>query len=123
MDGDLDKALEYLDKAEQAEPRLPGLHLQLGQTYLRMRRNEEAVRAFERALDIDGDNALAHEGLATALTRLHRYDDAADHALSAVELVHDMPRAHLRLGVTLTRLELYEQAVEAFETCMRPLIN
>lgn len=119
MDGDFDKALEYLGNAEQSEPRLPGLHLQLGQTYLRMRRNDEATRAFERALDIDGDNALAHEGLATALTRLHRYEDAADHALTAVELIHDMPRAHLRLGVTLTRLELYEQAVEAFETCLK----
>lgn len=119
MDGDFDKALEYLDKAEQAEPRLPGLHLQLGQTYLRMRRNEEAERAFERALDIDGDNAQAHEGLATALARLRRYEDAVDHALTAVELIHDMPRAHLRLGVTLAKLELYEQAVEAFETCLK----
>jgi len=119
MDGDFDKALEHLGKAERAEPRLPGLHLQLGQTYLRMRRNEEAVRAFEKALDIDGDNAQAHEGLAAALTRLHRYEDAADHALSAVGLIHDFPRAHLRLGVTLAKLELYEQAVEAFETCLK----
>jgi tetratricopeptide (TPR) repeat protein len=119
IDGDFEKALEFLGTAEQAEPRLPGLHLQLGQTYLRMRRNEEAARAFERALDIDGDNALAHEGLATALTRLRRYDDAMDHALTAVELIHDMPRAHLRLGVTLAKLELYEQAVEAFETCLK----
>jgi tetratricopeptide (TPR) repeat protein len=119
MDGDFDKALEYLGKAEQAEPRLPGLHLHLGQTYLRMRRNEEAIRAFQRALDIDGDNALAHEGLATALTRLHRYADAADHALTAVGLMHDLPRAHLRLGVTLARLELFEQAAEAFETCLK----
>jgi tetratricopeptide (TPR) repeat protein len=93
--------------------------LQLGQTYLRMRRNEEAVRAFEKALDIDGDNAHAHEGLAAALARLHRYEDAVDHALLAVGLLHDFPRAHLRLGVTLARLDLFEQAVEAFETCLK----
>ena len=119
IDGDFDRALAYLGKAELAEPRLPRLHLQLGQTYLRMRRNKEAVRAFEKALDIDGDNAHAHEGLAAAMTRLHRYDDAVDHALSAVGLIHDYPRAHLRLGVTLARLDLFEQAVEAFETCLK----
>jgi len=119
IDKDFDKALEHLGKAEQAEPRLPGLHLQLGQTYLRMRRNEEAVRAFEKTLDIDGDNAHAHEGLAAALARLHRYEDAVDHALSAVGLLHDFPRAHLRLGVTLARLDLFEQAIEAFETCLK----
>jgi len=119
IDKDFDKALEHLGKAEQAEPRLPGLHLQLGQVYLRMRRNDEAARAFEKALDIDGDNAHAHEGLAAALARLHRHEDAVDHALSAVGLLHDFPRAHLRLGVTLARLDLFEQAIEAFETCLK----
>ncbi len=119
IDGNLEKSLEHLTKAEQAEPRLPGLHLQLGQTYLRMRRNESAVRAFQKALDIDSDNASAHEGLAAALQRLKRNDEALDHALTAVELVHDMPRAHLRLGITLVRMGRYEQAVQAFETCLK----
>jgi predicted AlkP superfamily phosphohydrolase/phosphomutase/tetratricopeptide (TPR) repeat protein len=119
MDGNFDQALEHLGKAEQAAPRLPGLHLQLGQTYLRIRRNEEAVRAYEKALEIDPDNAQAHEGLATALSRLHRYEEAVDHGLTAVELIHDMPRAHLRLGITLARLELYEKAVLALQTCLK----
>lgn len=119
MEGNLDQALKHLGKAEQAEPRLPGLHLQLGQTYLRMRRNEEAVRAFGKALEIDPDNAQAHEGLATGLARLKRHEEAVDHALSAVELMHNLPSAHLRLGATLARLELYEQAVEAFRTCLK----
>jgi tetratricopeptide (TPR) repeat protein len=113
------KAMEHLRTAELAEPRLPGLHLQLGQTYLRLRENDDAVRAFERALGIDPDNAQAHEGLAAALARLGRNEQAADHALSAVELMHDMPRAHLRLGVTLARLGLFTQAAEAFETCLK----
>ena len=119
MDGNFNKALTYLDKAEQAEPRLPGLHLQLAQTYLRMRRNDEAVRACEKALEIDPDNAQAHEVLAAVLARLKRHEEAADHALSAVELIHNMPRAHLRLGATLTRLGLYEKAVEAFQTSLK----
>lgn len=119
IEGNHAKALEHLAKAEQAEPRLPGLHLQLGQTYLRLRRNEDARRAFEKALEIDADNALAHEGLATALTRLQQHERAVDHALSAVELVHEMPRAHLRLGITLARLGLYDKATQAFHTCLK----
>ena len=119
MEENLEKSLEHLAKAEKAEPRLPGLHLQLGQTYLRMHRNESAIRAFQKALEIDGDNASAHEGMAAALQRLRRDDEALDHALTAIELVHDMPRAHLRLGVTLVRLKHYEQAVQAFETCLK----
>ncbi len=114
-----DAAQDHLLRAEQAEPRLPGLHNRLGQLYLRMRRNEEAERAFHKALDIDGDNAMAQEGLATALSRLGRMEEAAEHALTAVELMHNMPRAHLRLGVTLANLKLFEESVRAFETCLK----
>lgn len=119
MEGRFSEALEHLAVAEQAEPRLPGLHLQLGQTYLRLRCNESAVQAFEKALAIDSDNAHAFEGLATALTRLHRYDQAMEHCLNAVERMHNMPGAHLRLGVTLSRLGLYEQATQAFNLCLK----
>ncbi|MEZ7968466.1 MAG: alkaline phosphatase family protein [Rubritalea sp.] len=119
MEGNLEKSLEHLAKAEKAAPRLPGLHLQLGQTYLRMRRNESAIRAYQKALEIDSDNASAHEGLAAALLRLKRIDEALNHALSAIELMHDMPRAHLRLGMTLARLKHFEQATQAFETCLK----
>lgn len=34
-EGDLDAALACLLKAEQADPRLPDLHLRIGDTYLR----------------------------------------------------------------------------------------
>ena len=77
------------------------------------------MRACEKALEIDPDNAQAHEVLAAVLARLKRHEEAADHALSAVELIHNMPRAHLRLGATLARLGLYEKAVEAFQTCLK----
>ena len=105
--------------AEADEPRLPGLHLQIGRVYLRLRRPAEAARAFRAALRIDGDNARVHEGLATALLRLRRPTAAAEHALIAVGLLHHFPRAHFRLGVALTRLRMYERAIEAFETCLK----
>jgi predicted AlkP superfamily phosphohydrolase/phosphomutase/tetratricopeptide (TPR) repeat protein len=119
IDKDFKKALDHLSKAELKEPRLPGLHLQKGQTYLKLRRNKDAVQAFGKALEVDSDSAHAHEGMAAAQSRLHQYEDAVDHALSAVGLLHDFPRAHLRLGVTLVRLDLFEQAIEAFETCLK----
>lgn len=115
----VDEALAHLERAEAEEPRLPGLHLQIGRVYLRLRRPADAARAFRKAIRIDGDNAMAHEGLATALLRLRRPTPAAEHALIAVGLLHHFPRAHFRLGVALTRLRMYSQAVEAFETCLK----
>lgn len=115
----VEEALTQLRMAEADEPRLPGLHLQIGRVYLRLRRPAEAARAFRAALRIDGDNARVHEGLATALLRLRRPTAAAEHALIAVGLLHHFPRAHFRLGVALTRLRMYERAIEAFETCLK----
>ncbi len=112
-------ALVHLEEAEKAEPRLPGLHIQIGRAYLRMKRWEDAYRAYRKAIEIDGDSALAHEGVAAALLRLGRPTGAAEHALIAVGLLHHFPRAHLRLGVALMRLRMYERAVEAFETCVK----
>ena len=119
IEGNFGKAIEHLSKVEQIEPRMPGLHLQLGQTYLQMRRNEQAANAFAKAIEIDADNAQAHEGLAAAYTRLHRDEEAVDHALTAVELMHNLPQAHLRLGVTLTRLGVYDKAAQAFSVCLK----
>ncbi len=115
----IDQSLQYLQKAEQAEPRLPGLHNQIGRVYLRMKRWEDALRSFHKALEIDGDSAVAHDGIAASLLRLGKPTAAAEHALIAVGLLHHFPRAHFRLGVALTKLRMYEAAIEAFETCIK----
>jgi predicted AlkP superfamily phosphohydrolase/phosphomutase/tetratricopeptide (TPR) repeat protein len=117
--GNDEQAQKHLLQAETADPRMPGLHHQLGQVYLRMRRWEDALRAFQKALNIDGDSTHAHAGLAATLLRLGRPNDAADQALQAVELQQHFPRAHFLLGIALARLNLYGRAVEAFKETIR----
>ena len=63
-EGNMDEALANLLRAEQSDPRLPDLHLRIGNVYLRQKRTDDAERAFERALEIDGDSPAAHLGLA-----------------------------------------------------------
>lgn len=62
-EGDHEKALKSLQRAEKAEPRLPDLHIQIGYTYLKMKKWSEAERSFEKAIKIDQDSAQAHLGL------------------------------------------------------------
>ena len=117
-EGKMEEALECLLQAEQSNPRLPELHLRIGQTYLRLRRNKEAERAFCKALDIDGDSAEAHMGL--AVVSLRRQDDerAVEEALLAVSLKHFLPLGHFYLGVSLARLGHFHRAGLAFETAV-----
>ena len=117
-EGDSDTALAYLLKAEGSDPRLPNLHLRIGETYLRKRRTDDAERAFKQALDIDGDSPEAHLGLAMVRLRQRRNEDAAEQALLAVGLQHFLPQGHFYLGVALARLGQRPRATLAFETAL-----
>ena len=120
-EGDMDAALASLLKAESFDPRLPDLHLRIGEVYLRQRRSDDAERAFQRALDIDGDSPAAHLGLAMVHLRKRRNEEAAEQALQAVGLQHFLPLGHFYLGVALARLGHRERAALAFETSVTML--
>ena len=120
-EGDVDAALSSLLKAESADPRLPDLHLRIGQAYLRQRRSDDAERAFLRAIDIDGDSPEAHLGLAMVRLRQRRNEAAAEEALLSVGLQHYLPLGHFYLGVALARLGHRDRAILAFETAVSML--
>jgi len=117
-EGDVDGALARLLQAESSDPRLPDLHLRIGETYLRKKRIDDAERAFQRALEIDGDSPEAHLGLALVRLRQRRNEEAAEQALIAVGLQHFLPLGHFYLGVALARLGHRQRAILAFETAL-----
>ncbi|MGA7752005.1 MAG: alkaline phosphatase family protein [Candidatus Sulfotelmatobacter sp.] len=117
-DGNAEKGLASLLRAEAAEPHLPNLHLRLGETYLRCKRVEDAGRAFHRALEIDGDSPEAHVGLSMVYLRQRKFEEAASEALIAVGLQHFSPLGHFNLGIALARLGQRERAILAFETSL-----
>jgi tetratricopeptide (TPR) repeat protein len=116
--GNNEAGLAALLRAERAEPHLPSLHVRLGETYLRCRKLQDARRAFERALEIDGDSPEAHVGLSTIYLRQRKFDEGVSEALIAVGLQHFSPFGHFNLGVGLARLGEYERAKLAFETSL-----
>jgi predicted AlkP superfamily phosphohydrolase/phosphomutase/Flp pilus assembly protein TadD len=117
--GELLAALDLYHEAEEAEPRLPNLHTQLGKCYLRLRRYDDAERAFKKALKIHEDTATAYLGLSTLYRRQGRNQETADAALAAVGLIHRLPVAHFNLGVAMARSGSPDRAILAFETALK----
>jgi len=114
----LDQASEHLARAAAAEPRLPDLHIRLGNTYLRMSRLKEAEQAFEKAIAIDPDSPDAHLSMARLKLRTRKNREAAEEALAAVGLQHFLPLGHFCLGVALSRLAQFDRAELAFRTAL-----
>lgn len=113
------ESLDHLLAAKKSEPRLPILHVQIGNTLLKLKSWADAEESFRRAIKIDIHNAPAHLGLAAALLRQRRNLEAAEAALSAVSYAHPLPLGHYYLGLALARMRQPERAALALETALR----
>ena len=112
--GDTDAALSHLKQAEKMEPRMPGLHCQIGNVYLHRKRWKDAERAFQKALGIDPDSAEAHDGLGVAYRWQKRPADAVHEHMQSVALLHHRPQTHIHLGLALAEVGNIEWAIRAF---------
>jgi predicted AlkP superfamily phosphohydrolase/phosphomutase/Tfp pilus assembly protein PilF len=118
-EGDKLAALERLKQAEQVERRRPGLHLQIGETYLALHRWDEAEIAFRKALAIDPLNPHAFLGLArAALPDRARGEQAVEAALDSIRLLYQNPMAHYILALGLMRIRQYFRAAEALRVAV-----
>ena len=109
------KALKLFKEAEKANPRLPGLHLELGKIYLQTRRYKDAEGAFLKALDIDDGNAAAYHGLGISYLRQGKYEQAAHEALGRMFEFYLMKQHHVMYnGETFETLDFYKRAQEKF---------
>lgn len=117
--GDLGGALQTLLAAEAMNQTSPGLYVQIGDTYARLLQWQNAKTAYEKAIALDEDSALAFQGLSSVYRRLGDNQQTVDCALRAVGLLHRLPMAHFNLGVALARSGDNERATVAFQTALR----
>jgi len=121
--GDTDAALEHLHRAEKADPRLPGLHNRIGHVYLARERWEDAERAFNKALVIDPDDAVAHDGLGVAYRRQGRPALAVKEHMESIARLHYRPQTHIHLGLALGQVRRFKWAERAFHVALEMAPN
>jgi predicted AlkP superfamily phosphohydrolase/phosphomutase/tetratricopeptide (TPR) repeat protein len=115
---DVEKGMELLEKAQEANSHLPVLHCEVGKVCMRTTQYEQGLQAFEKALSIDPHYSIAHHGRAICLLRMKRYEEAADAALDAIGITYYYPPAHYHLAESLFHMQQYEDAARAFEVCI-----
>jgi predicted AlkP superfamily phosphohydrolase/phosphomutase/tetratricopeptide (TPR) repeat protein len=117
-EGEYEQALVHLRRAGQAERRRPGLHIQIGEALLRLRRWDEAEQVFRQVLTIDPLNPHGFLGIARTLLPRRQAKAAAEAALECIQLHYHYPLAHYMLGLALVRLRKFEHARDALTTAV-----
>jgi len=112
------EALAALEGVTEAHLLRPGLLLQTADLHLRLGRRREAQQVYERAIEMDPDDAHAHVGLCRMALERREFPVAAQFALDALQRIYHYPQAHFLLGRALTGMQEYQRAAEAFRAAI-----
>ena len=117
--GNIQAAVELLQRAIKSDPRSPHLHNSLGVALKEAGSLEAAIGAYERALKLLPDYPEALTNLGTALRDAGRLEEALQRCRRAIELRPNYAEAHSNLGSVLMRLGQEDEAISAYEAAVR----
>jgi tetratricopeptide (TPR) repeat protein/ADP-heptose:LPS heptosyltransferase len=115
--GQYDHALEWLTRAIRQAPKAEYLK-HLGAVLQHVKRHDEALKAFDKAVQFQPDSAELWCCLGGALLPLGRDDDALLSYQHALKLQPDNFDAASKSGVLLHRRERWEEALAHFNICL-----
>jgi tetratricopeptide (TPR) repeat protein len=97
----------------------PELNRRLGELYFRLQRHSEAIKAYQRVLEIQPANADATWGLALAYVAEGCIEEAIASFKQHTQLKPESAESHSGLGMALAMAKRYQEAVEAYSEAVR----
>src|SRR5437867_52088 len=142
------EAAYHAGRAAELKPALADIHNQLGLTYCRLKRYEEGIAEYRKALQLKEANpstarsvgaAKIRTNLANALAvtaehltesastvpeeAMHRYEEAIRQYEAALEIEPQQPAIHRNLGMLLVQLGRYDEAIPHLRATLRIVPN
>ncbi len=91
----------------------------LGMALYDQGRTEEALKRFEKTLQLAPNDSGAHNDLGLALAKLGRLPEAVNHYETALRIRPNFPEAHNNLGLALLESDRPAEALVHLETALR----
>lgn len=116
--GNYEVAVELGRKAISIDDDNSGAYYQLGQTFIALRDCEQGKAAFQQAIDIDPDFALAHAGMAACYQFLRMDIEALEEYRQAIAIERNMPGnnlIYLNIANILASMGKYQEGIEAYQ--------
>ena len=112
--GNLDEAIEHLQRATTLAPRVAAYHANLGEMLRLAGHPRLAAEAARRALDIEPDVPAVLSNLGVALYESRDYEEAARAQCKAIAINPGFAEAHSNLGNALYGLRQFDEAIAAY---------
>jgi len=90
-----------------------------GRQYLKEQRYEKAREVFERAVQLEDNNAFAHYELGIAYSNLIEHDKAIKAFSKSIQIRPVSFGSHYNIGISYGKLENYNEAIKAFEDALK----
>jgi tetratricopeptide (TPR) repeat protein len=117
-----DHALEWITRAIRLDPK-PQYLASLGNTLQRQGRHDDAVKAFDKAVQLKPDDADLWKDLGGALAEFKRVDEAVLSFQHALKLKPDHWDAAYRCGFLLRKMDRPQEALGYFDLVNRLMPN
>jgi superkiller protein 3 len=116
---DFAAAADALQQVVRAQPDMTAAWFNLGYAYTGLHRQEEAVAAYRKALELDSNLFEARLNLGILLMQLNNPRAALEHLEKAAALKPDQVRAHLYYGRALAQTGQPDGAEKQYQTVLR----
>lgn len=112
----LKAALEVAERAVAAAPSDANAHLRLGEVRLALRENDQAVKAFSKAIELDPKLTAAYDRRGDAYLKLGKFAEAVADFDTFLKANPRFAPQHWRRGIALYYAGQYEDGVRQFDT-------
>lgn len=118
--GSMERALEKLNRAYEADPRYFGIHNAYGLLYQRLGKPQQAETHFKRAIELNSNDSNSKNNYGSFLCQQNRYAEAEDIFLSAAENpLYDTPEiAYANAGTCASMNERDDLAEQYFRRAL-----
>ena len=114
--GDLSGAIERAKELASQYPKAFDIWNIMGAAAAQLEQFDQAVIAFQNALEIRPDDAKVYNNMGSAYKMQEQFEEAVNCYSKALELKPDYAEACYNLGVACMDLNMWEDAAEAFKT-------
>lgn len=113
--GRLPDCIRCLEEAIKHATPSANVHGLLGETLAEIGRNDEGAAHFQKATDLEPNNASAHRGLGVCLLRVGDSENTSLHFEAAARLDPEEWRNHSNLGFALASAGKHDEAIASYK--------